>query len=200
MLYPVLKRALLEDLYIGKKQSMMQISRRLGCSHHKVAYWINEYEIPRRSRSEGVYLRHNPNGDPFKLVKPKTANDHFLYGLGLGLYWGEGTKASKNAVRLGNSDPRIIKTFMKFLIQLYSVDKSALRFGLQIFSDVNPREALTYWLAELDVGQSQFYKPLVTRSGKVGNYRVKNRYGVVTIYFGNTKLRNELVNQIADVA
>lgn len=200
MVYQVINQSLLKDLYTDKKLSMMQISAQLGCSHHKVAYWMSAYKIPRRSRSESVYLRHNPSGDPFKLKTPSSPEEYFLYGLGLGLYWGEGTKANKNAVRLGNSDPRIIKMFMKFLVELYGVDQDSLRFGLQVFSDVSAGDALQYWRKQLQVPDSQFYKPLITRSGRIGSYRVKNKYGVVTIYFGNTKLRNILVRQIADVA
>lgn len=41
---------------------------------------------------------------------------------------------------------------------------------------------------------------MVTKSGSIGTYRSKNRYGVVTIYFGNTKLRDILVGQVAEIA
>ena len=179
---------------------MMQISKRLGCSHHKVAYWMSEYNIMRRSQSEAIYLMHNPSGDPFKTKQPKTPEEYVLFGLGVGLYWGEGTKSDRNAVRLGNTDPAIIKSFMSFLIQFYGVDKSRLKFGLQIFSDINPADALNYWIKMLGVKKSQFYQPVVTRSGSIGTYRRKNKYGVATIRFGNTKLRDKIMEQIADIA
>lgn len=200
MLYPIITRKQLEKLYLAKRMSMMEISRYLGCSHHKIAYWMNEYNIQRRTISDAVYTRSNPDGDPFKIIVPKTPNELILYGLGIGLYWGEGNKANRNAVRLGNTDPKIIKSFMVFLVTLCGVKKESLKFGLQIFSDADPLDALSYWTGSLGVKPQQFNKPIITKSGSVGTYRNKNSYGVVTIYFGNTKLRNILVDKIAEAA
>ena|SRR3989344_7280626 len=200
MLYPVITKATLKNLYTKKSLSMMQISRQLGCSPHKVAYWMAEYKIERRSISQAIYLIHNPKGDPFMIKSPRTLEDHMLFGLGIGLYWGEGTKSSANSVRLGNTDPGIIKSFILFLDRLCGVDKTLLKFGLQIFSDIKPEVALRYWSNVIEIPEAQFYKPVVTKSGSVGTYRNKNKYGVVTIYFGNTKLRDILVGQVAEIA
>lgn len=200
MLYPIITKEILRELYLEKNLSMMQISKKLGCSVHKVSYWMSEYKVERRSISQAVYLRSNPKGDPFNIKAPVTSDELILYGLGIGLYWGEGTKSNKNSVRLGNTDPGIVKAFVSFLVLLCGVDKSLLKFGLQIFSDTNPNTALLYWLNTLEVAPTQFYKPIVTKSGSIGNYRKKNEYGVVTIYFGNTKLRDILVRQIAEIA
>ncbi len=200
MLYPDITRKQLENLYVEKGMSMMEISKRLGCSHHKVAYWMHEYKINRRSISQAIYLRSNPDGDPFRIKTPETRDELMLFGLGMGLYWGEGTKSNKNSVRLGNTDPEVIKSFISFLVLLCGVDKARLKFGLQIFSDISADSAIKYWLVQLRVDRSQIYKPVVTKSGSLGNYRNKNEYGVVTIYFGNTKLRDILVRQVAEIA
>lgn len=200
MLYPNIGKEQLKYLYETKGMSMMQISKQLNCSHHKIAYWMFRYGIARRQRSQASYLIHNPAGDPFKVKHPQSPNEYLLLGLGIGLYWGEGTKSNKNAVRLGNSDPGIIRSFMAYLERLYCIDRASLRFGLQIFSDVQPKTALQYWSRVLNIPQRQFYKPIVTKSGSIGSYRNRNEYGVVTIYFNNTKLRNILMEQIAEVA
>lgn len=200
MLYPIITKNELRKLYLDQNMSMMQISKKLGCSQRKIAYWMREYGIERRTQSQAVYLIYNPNGDPFKIKQPQTSEEYILFGLGVGLYWGEGSKSNKNAVRLGNTDPGIIKCFIKFLTELCSVNVDSLKFGLQIFSDLGPSLCLKYWVDQLGLPESQFYKPVITKSDSIGTYRVKNEYGVVTIYFGNTKLRNYLVNQIAEVA
>lgn len=179
---------------------MMQISKQLGCSHHKVAYWMSEYKIKRRSRSQAVYLINNPLGDPFKIKEPRTKHEAILYGLGIGLYWGEGNRASLNLVRLGNSDPALLKCYTQFLTELCGVKKESLKFSLQIFSDIDVDTALNFWTKELNVSKEQFFKPRVTISGSIGTYRRKSEYGVVTIYFGNTKLRNIIAGQIAEAA
>jgi len=63
----------------------------------KVCYWLQQWDIPKRSVSEALYVKHNPGGDPFSERNLDTG-DLFLFGLGLGLYWGEGTKSNKYAV------------------------------------------------------------------------------------------------------
>ena len=179
---------------MNKKMSMQEIADRLGCSLHKVKYWMEKHEIKIRSRSDATYIKRNPDGDPFKLVMPKNFEEAKLFGLGLGLYWGEGTKANKNSIRLGNTDPGVIINFMKFLIKFFSIKKEDLKFGLQIFSDVNPQVALDFWIEKLKVNNSQFNRPIITKSGSVGTYHKKNLYGVLTVMYHNKKSRDALIN------
>lgn len=157
---------------------------------------MDTYDIPRRSISEAIYQKHNPYGDPFKVKAIKTRDEAKLLGLGLGLYWGEGTKANKHAVRLGNTDPDLLNIFIRFLVELFGVDKDRCRFSLQIFTDINPRLAMDYWTEMLDVKPSQFYKIHVTISGSLGTYRRKSQYGVVTVHFHNKKLRDIINNML----
>jgi hypothetical protein len=39
-----------------------------------------------------------------------------LFGMGLGLYWGEGTKRGKGGMRITNTDAKMIKKFIEFLV------------------------------------------------------------------------------------
>lgn len=182
----------LESLYIEKGKSAFEISKDLRCSEHKINYWLCRYNIPKRSIADAMYKKNNPNGDPFKIKEIKALKDAKLYGLGLGLYWGEGNKKNKNSIRLGNTDPSIIRRFIEFLIKILGIKKSKLKFGLQIFSDISKKKALNFWLKELssfNVSTSQFFKVTITPSRSIGNYREKSKYGVITVHFSNTKLK-----------
>ena len=75
---------------------------------------MNKYGIKRRSISDAIYEKHNPNGDPFSIKEVTTIEEAKLYGLGVGVYWGEGNKANKHSVRLGNTDPDLILRFVDF--------------------------------------------------------------------------------------
>jgi len=183
-------------LYHKKGKSMQEIADILGCSLHKVAYWMEKHEIKSRSRSDATYLKRNPDGDPFKLIPPKNLKDSELFGLGLGLYWGEGTKASKDSIRLGNTDPFLIKKFMDFLIRFFSIEKNDMHFGLQIFTDINSSKAMDFWIKKLKIKRSQFNKPIVTKSGSIGTYRKRSEFGVLTVMYHNKKLRNLLVSML----
>ena len=141
-------------------------------------------------------MRRYPKGGPFKVSLPLFCPSSFLYGIGLGLYWGEGTKSNKHSIRLGNTDPRLIKKFLEFLVTIYEIDQSKLQFGLQIFSDMDPQKAMKFWQTILGVQSSRFQIVIVTKSGRVGTYRNKTQHGVLTIYFNNKKLRNVLCQTI----
>ncbi len=189
-------KKILVDLYLKEKYSLQDIANRYCCSLNKIQYWMKKHGIVTRSISEAVYLKNNPNGDPFLFKIPKTKYQIKLYGTGLGLYWGEGTKANPTSVRLGNSDPQLILVFIRFLEEIFSVDRKRLRFGLQIFSDMSEGEGLDFWRKTIKIEKSQFYKTIITPYHSIGNYRKKSRYGVMTVYFNNKKLRDLLVKQL----
>lgn len=111
------------------------------------------------------------------------------YGLGFGLFWGEGNKKDEYAVRLGNTDPKMIKYFLKFLRKFYHIKEEKIRFGLQIFGDMDVHKAEQFWISELGVSSKQFMKTIVTPVRGSGSYRQKTKYGVLTVYFSNKKLR-----------
>lgn len=190
----MLKKKMLEELYLGKKKSMQEIANMLGCSLHKVNYWANKHLMPIRSRSDAVYLKCNPDGDPFLFREPITIGEAKLFGLGIGLYWGEGTKASKTSVRLGNTDPYLLKKFIEFLVAFFGIEKSDLKFALQIFTDISINNAMDFWIKHLKIRKEQFNKPIITKSGSLGTYRKKSQYGVLTVMYHNKKLRDLLVS------
>jgi hypothetical protein len=182
--------------YVQEGKSMRAIADMLGCSVHKVEGGLKKYDIKRRSISDAIYLKHNPDGDPFQFDPPRTNAEWRLFGMGIGLYWGEGTKANKHAVRLGNTDPALLGVFLDFLIRFYRIRQVDCRFGLQIFTDMDPSKALDFWSKKLKIHKRQFYKPTITISGSIGTYRQKSRYGVLTIYYSNCRLRDALINSL----
>ena len=182
------KEALI-NLYTTKKLSTALIAKELKQSQRKIDYWITKYGIKKRTISEAIYELRNPNGDPFKFTPPFTKEEMSLYSLGLGLYWGEGAKRGKGGVRLANTDAKLVRIFIHFLERFFAVDKNSLRFGLQIFSDIDPSIAQTYWMKALDISKGQFYKIIVSKVRGAGTYTYRSEYGVIMVYFNNTRLK-----------
>jgi hypothetical protein len=191
----MIEKEVLQKLYLVDRVSMKDISLQLGHSEHKV---VLDGQTPDKTpHHQRGYLPKKPIRTVTLCVKPiKTKADAELLGMGLGLYWGEGTKASKHSVRLGNTDPELIKMFMRFLMELFGVQKERFKFGLQIFTDIDVDEALAFWVQQLGVDRSQFCKITVTISGSIGTYRNKSKYGVVTLHFNNMKLRDIIVGML----
>ena len=114
--FEMLKKHILVREYLDNGKSLAQIAAKFHCSVQQVRYWMQRYGIRTRSISEGVYLKANPEGDPFKIKKPLSKSDMLLLGLGLGLWWGEGSKRHAGTIRLGNTDPSLIKKFVEFFL------------------------------------------------------------------------------------
>jgi len=111
---------------------------------------------------------------------------------------GGGTKANLGSVRLGNTDPALMKVFLTFLERFFRIRRQDCSFGLQLFTDMDAEKELDFWSKRLKIHRRQFYKVTVTLSGSIGTYRRKSRYGVLTIYYNNSKLRNLLVDLLAE--
>ena len=91
-----------------------------------------------------------------------------------------------------------MRIFIKFLVKFFKIDKNDLRFHLHTFTDIGLNDAYNYWIKELKIKKTQFYKPTVTISGKLGTYRNKSKYGVLSVYYANTKMRNIIVGFCQD--
>ncbi len=191
-----LSKELLFNLYANKKQSAAQISKQFNCSMNKVNYWIKKHDIKKRSISDAIYQFRNPSGDPFKMVSPSTLQQGILFGLGLGIYWGEGLKRGRGGVRITNTDPKMIIRFIDFMEQFCGIDRNKLRFSIQIFKDLIPNEELNYWSNILGVHKKQFYKTIISKVRGDGTYKYKSEHGVVILYFNNTKLKKIILEMI----
>ena len=192
---PIPKK-ILKKLYTKEHQSMAEIAKSLTCSVHKITYWMDKYKIKRRNWSQASYHKHNPNGDPFNVKKNLTPAETHLKLLALGLYWGEGMKATNYAVKIGNTDTGIITTFRTYLTDICQVDKRKIKYYLQTFNDTNQQKAKDYWASRL---HTYSHKILVSKpvppQGK-GNYKRLNKYGVLSLCFFNIKLKKYIMNEL----
>ena len=189
----------LYHLYLNEKKSVAQIAALFKCSQNKINYWLNKFEIPKRTISEAIYGLKNPLGDPFVLKQPKNLEEGILYGLGIALYWGEGTKRGNGGMRITNSDPKLLRKFIEFLEKFLSIDSKRLRFSIQLFSDIAPDKALKFWCKELNMKKEQFYIPQVLKVRGKGTYKYKSEYGSVILYFNNTKLKKMICETIENI-
>lgn len=177
----------LARLYYDENLSMQEIADRFGCSANKIAYWMEQYGFERRTWSEATYVQRNPDGDPFKIRMPETPEEWKLFGVGIGLYLGEGSKTGYT-VALANNDPSIHRVFIAFLDRVCGVARTQLKAELNIFNDCDVAGALSWWCKELGLEQDQFYPPSV-RQGKGTSYTKKSEHGTLTLRFCNTKLK-----------
>ena len=118
---------------------MAMIAERLGISVHKIQYWLEKNNIPRRDRSEATYLAylHRFNKLPCNIKKKFTLKEKELFITGIMLYWAEGWKKNSKYVAFANSDPKMIQLFLKFLHKICGIHKDRLHLGLHLYEDQN---------------------------------------------------------------
>jgi hypothetical protein len=195
----MLSKEELKKLYKGGL-SMKEISDLTGYSYKRVVYWMEKYNIPRRSWSEATYLKRNPGGDPFKIKNKLNKDENFLKGLGLGLYWGEGDKSDNNTqVRIANTDSILIKKFKEFLIDICGVERRKFKYSLIMFNDSKEKEAVKFWKSHLGIRRKQLGKITVIPPQGKGTYKRKNQHGVLTISVINKKLKEKVLKFIKEI-
>ncbi len=126
-------------------------------------------------------------------------NEFFI--LGLGLYWAEGGKSSRNRrVEFCNSDPGMIKFLILWIEVCFKISKEDLRLLVGINQIHESREELVkkYWSENTDIPLDQFRK---TSFKKVTNNKVyKNfdeHYGTLTVLVvKSTRLYFEIMGLI----
>ncbi len=126
-----------------------------------------------------------------------------LYMLGLALYWGEGYKSGNEECGLTNSDPHLIRVFIRWLQQVYQISAGdlILRVSLNGTHAHRVRAVEKYWANVTGIPLKQFTAPslIKTISKKVyanqeshfGTLRVKVRRG--------TSLRRRIIGSLGEV-
>jgi predicted DNA-binding transcriptional regulator AlpA len=188
-----LDKAILEELYYSEKLSMPEIAERLGCSSKKVVYWMTQYNIERRGVREAIYQWHNPEGDPFVVQDLRTAEEREFFSFVIGLYVGEGSKRKPGEISLSNTNPQVIRAFIRLVCEICGVERAKFWAWINIFDDVDLEEAQQYWEEVTGLARSQFYQPTI-RQRRGGTYVNLSKFGTVTVGVSNTKLHKFMMS------
>ena len=181
-----------KELYCQKGYSARQVGEFLGRSTANIYKFMKKEGLGRRPAVETnniAYLRQELS---FILRKNLTQREKKLKIAGIMLYWGEGYKnLSKQArggtVDLANSDPQMIKLFLKFLREICGVKEERLRVLLYCYANQDVGALKKYWQKITNIPLTQFTKPYIRKDflpGKSG----KMKYGLVHIRYSDKKL------------
>lgn len=158
--------------------------------------WLNALNLAR----EKAVIWHNTQ----KLLRIKTAqakannilgkidlNDKNVLELALSmLYLGEGSKTQTTS--LANSNPIIIKFFIKSLEKLFNINKEVFKYELHLRSNQDEKKAIDYWSKELKVKNSQLSYTKDKRIAKTATY--PEYMGVCVVNCGKICIQRTLVH------
>ena len=106
-----------------------------------------------------------------------------LWLIGTALYWAEGSKQKETnvsqKVSLGNSDPNIIKIFIKWLVEICLILDKEINVRLYIHRTGDEKRALRYWSRITGIPIKKFRKTVFKRHNIRTNRKIDNRQ-----YFG----------------
>lgn len=110
---------------------------------------------------------------------------------GVALYWGEGSRKSNRGISFCNSDPRMIKFLIRWLIDCFGVRVTELRCRVGINFIHTKRDAIVkaYWSTVTSIPLKQFRK---TSFKKVNNRKVyenfNDHYGTLTVEVAKSRV------------
>lgn len=108
------------------------------------------------------------------------------------LYLGEGLK-TKSGTGLGNSNPMILKFFMRMLIDQYNIDIKKIKCSLHIRADQDPNKLQRYWAEDLGIPIENFTAFSIDKRTEGRNTYPSYR-GVCVIHCGNISLQRKLLS------
>ncbi len=175
----------LKDVKLSKSQyKSLEIRHKksLVNARKKALIWHNQQKIERLKLAESEADK----------ILTKIAHSQEITELGLALlYLGEGSKKSLTT-SMGNSDPLILKFFLKVMTEIYKIDIEKIRFDLHIRADQNPKLVKNYWAKELKAPIHRF-KLVSIDKRTTGKITYPNYNGVCVITCGNVAIQRKLV-------
>lgn len=203
----------LKEIAIGLRltgMSYSQIKERVKVSKSTLSNWLEKYPLSESRMRElrDFNTKRIENCRKTKLRKRQekliliykdasrslgTLSKRELFIAGLFLYWGEGTKAARDVVALTNTDPSMIKFFIKWL-QIIGVNKKDLRVKLHLYSDMDVEDKTNFWSKTLKIPLTNFRKPYI-KDSKFSSLTYKNSFGHGTcmVSYGNSNIHNKII-------
>lgn len=106
------------------------------------------------------------------------------------LYWCEGAKLNSTHIRFINSDPKMIKTFLKLLRISFQLDEKKFRALIHLHDYHNEKKQKKFWSKITEIPLKQFNKSYHKPNTKK---RIRDNYpGCLAIYYYDHKIAKEL--------
>ena len=185
-------------------KSIKDIAFEIGVSPRTVSVWVRNLILTKAQRNElrknqiasgnsgrllGAVMNHKKKLERISRAQAEAAaaiseiSFEALFYLGLGLYWGEGSKTESSSLAVTNADPRMIRLMIRWFTECMQIEKE--RFMPRIFiSKMHHDRAeviLDYWAQELNISAAQFKRTVFLPRGKKIYENRDMYYGVLAL-------------------
>jgi hypothetical protein len=206
MAYPISMRHAAVELR-NKGYSLKELSKRFGVAKSTVALWTKDVVMDKNAEQRllTVIKRGQFISARNKRAKTKATEDRYFneareeiqlrpnYNkiICAMIYWCEGAKSAKGGVAFTNSDPNLIRTFLKLLRECFVLDEKKFHPGIHIHSYHSPEKQLDFWSKVTDIDKQQFIKPY--RKPNTGKRIRENYQGCIRVQYGSNDLARRLM-------
>jgi hypothetical protein len=198
MTYPAYVREKARELRVEGRLSIVEIAERLALPKTTIYYWLADVPLA-RSRRENPHPGTLAMQRKYQRLREAAYDEGRRTFSGLAedptfrdfvcMYVGEGNKRNRNAVAIGNSDPRVLVLATRWLRVL---SRKALKFSIQYHADQDLRELREFWGRTLGIPPDSIAMQRKTNSGRLRGRNWRSRYGVLTVRVCDTQLRARL--------
>lgn len=135
---------------------------------------LPEYKLIWKSKQGGSVLRKKKAEDraaerASEMIKSISEKEKLIFLSAL--YWGEGGKGDFN---LTNTDPELIKVFVKGLREVLEIKTEDFRVSIRTYEDLDKDKCLCFWSKITGVAKDKFVNVNVLKGKKIG----KLEYGM----------------------
>jgi len=197
-----------------------EIARRVGASKSSVSLWVRDIELtPEQQRAlrllNPAYNRQ-VNGARANAARHRSARlraqeagrararqFEALHLAGCMLFWAEGSR-NRNTVRFTNSDPEMVRLFVKFLKTCFGIPGEEIRITCNLFADHRERqwEIEQYWLEVTGLPRSCLCKSTVNVYSKHSQKKRRNKlpFGTCRVTVSRTRVVQSIYGSIQEYA
>jgi len=199
--------------------SVREIAAAVGVSRGTASLWLRD--VPLTSAQRQALMERNPayngilNGSKEKAARARArrarwqevgrrrarANDP-QYLAGCALYWAEGSK-KRNQLQFTNSDPEMIRLFVRWLRDHFNVGDARICVSCNIFADHVARqlEVEDFWLGVADVPRTSLRKTIVNVYSRHSRRKRTNMlpYGTCRIAVHRTEIVQTIFGSIQEM-
>ena len=127
-------------------------------------------------------------------------SDKELFLCGLFLYWGEGRKGFRGVISLNNTDPKVVKFYLKWLTQSLEIPKGKIKVTLHLYQDMDIKSSVNFWSKYLNFPINQFNKPYIKKSTFSNLTHKGFTHGTCGLYISNSLLKEKILLGIQAIA
>lgn len=198
-----------------------EIARRLRVGKTTVSYWCRDIPLSSSqllklqqraeqssdtARRMWAERRKDDTARKIKLLqlqgkrKVGKLSQRDLFIAGLCLYWGEGYKNSNGELGFTNSDPAMIRFFIRWVREIYGIERHQLilRVSVNSIHEQRQSEIQQYWSGITKIPLSQFTKISLVKSAVQKRYaNEKEHFGLLRVKARKaTDLRRKILGSI----